>query len=195
MDYADEIPIRLKKMRRDQAYSDIKGEGIFIRDQLIRFSPKVVLERLELYLPEGFIEMPEEFAAMKYPSVNRPQMILTSLDGSTNFAFNLLTEGDVPYERIGGLAGQMKGLLRRSDPSYVFEREEMGRLSNGSPIYMFDHRSFGVDEKLYNMVCFTAFQCGVVHGVFNCLERDMEQWRGAAWQAFLTMCEAEKTIG
>ncbi len=30
MDYADEIPIRLKKMRRDQAYSDIKGEGIFI---------------------------------------------------------------------------------------------------------------------------------------------------------------------
>ncbi len=65
MDYADEIPIRLKKMRRDQAYSDIKGEGVFIRDQLIRFSPKVVLERLKLYLPEGFIEMPAEFAAMK----------------------------------------------------------------------------------------------------------------------------------
>ncbi len=30
MDYVDEIPIRSKRMRRDQVYSDIKGEGIFI---------------------------------------------------------------------------------------------------------------------------------------------------------------------
>ena len=30
--------------------------------------------------------MPDEFAALKYPSVNRPQKILTSLDGRTNFA-------------------------------------------------------------------------------------------------------------
>lgn len=194
MDYVDEVPIRSKKIKRDWAYADIKGEGIFVQDRLVRFSPRVVLERLELYLPDGFIEMPAELAAMKYPSVDRPQMILTSLDGSTNFAFNLFTDGNVPLERVGELTGQMKELLHRSDPSSVFEREEMGRLSNGSPVYMFDHRSFGVDEKLYNMVCFTAFPCGIVHGVFNCLERDLGQWRGAAWQAFLTMREADKTI-
>lgn len=192
MNYIDEEIIELKKIKRNQEYRDIRGDGIFIHDHLTRFVPNVIFEQLELYLPEDFIKMPDEFAALKYPSVNRPQKILTSLDGRTNFAFNLFTETSVPAEDVDKLAKKMKTMLQHSNPSLVFEWEESGVLSDSRLVEMFDYRSYGVDEKLYNMMCFASFPCGILHGIFNCLESEAEQWQGAAWQVFLSLRELEK---
>ena len=192
MNYIDEEIIELKKIKRNQEYRDIRGDGIFIHDHLTRFVPNVIFEQLELYLPEDFIKMPDEFAALKYPSVNLPQKILTSLDGRTNFAFNLFTETPVPAEDVDKLAKKMKTMLQHSNPSLVFEWEESGVLSDSRLVEMFDYRSYGVDEKLYNMMCFASFPCGILHGIFNCLESEAEQWQGAAWQVFLSLRELEK---
>ena len=156
MNYIDEEIIELKKIKRNQEYRDIRGDGIFIHDHLTRFVPNVIFEQLELYLPEDFIKMPDEFAALKYPSVNRPQKILTSLDGCTNFAFNLFTETPVPAEDVDKLAKKMKTMLQHSNPSLVFEWEESGVLSDSRLVEMFDYRSYGVDEKLYNIMCFAS---------------------------------------
>ena len=83
-------------------------------------------------------------------------------------------------------------MLQHSNPSLVFEWEESGVLSDSRLVEMFDYRSYGVDEKLYNMMCFASFPCGILHGIFNCLESEAEQWQGAAWQVFLSLRELEK---
>ncbi len=65
-------------------------------------------------------------------------------------------------------------------------------LSDSRLVEMFDYRSYGVDEKLYNMMCFASFPfCGILHGIFNCLESEAEQWHGQHGR-LLSLRELEK---
>lgn len=81
----------LKKVRRKHKFTNIE-DGLFIGDMFVKFSARDILEGIECLIPEEFIDMPEEVQLMKYPSVSRPQRILTSLDSRVNFAFSLLKE-------------------------------------------------------------------------------------------------------
>lgn len=76
MEYEDEKIAELKKEMRRMKYTDIKGEGVYINNRFTKFSARCVNDYAELYLPEEFIEMPEEMQIMKFPSVCRPQKIL-----------------------------------------------------------------------------------------------------------------------
>ena len=64
-------------------------------------------------------------------------------------------------------------------------------LSDSRLVEMFDYRSYGVDEKLYNMMCFASFPSWILHGIFNCLESEAEQWQGQHGR-FLSLRELEK---
>lgn len=188
MDYEDEKIAELKKQLRRNKYKDIKGEGVFINDQLVKFCLRNINNGTALYLPEDFIDMPEEIKLMKYPSVNRPQRIITSLDSSVNFVFSLV-EQQMSDDQIKSLTDQMKELIHKSNPSVVFYREDREILDAGRPVFMFDFKSFGIDEQMYNMVCYTSLSCGVLHGTFICLDRDSENWKDMAWEAFQTIIE------
>lgn len=51
----------------------------------IRYRPVSLFEgRMEIMLPEGFREMPEEMAKWKYPSIYRPPIIMMSEDMRVN---------------------------------------------------------------------------------------------------------------
>lgn len=105
-------------MRR-QKYTDIKGEGIFINRQFTKFCLRAINDDVGLYIPEEFIDMPEEIQLMKFPSVNRPQRIFTSLDGSVNFAFSIV-DYQIPDTQIESLAEQMEEVIRKSNPAAIF---------------------------------------------------------------------------
>lgn len=125
---------------------------------------------------------------MKFPSVSRPQRIFTSLDGSVNFAFSILDD-QIPDDQIESLTEQMEEVLCKSNPAAVFNQEVSASLTSGHPICMFDFKSYGIDEQMYNMVCFTPLSHGTLHGTFICLDRDSEEWKDMAWEAFKTISE------
>lgn len=148
---------------------------------------------VKLYIPEEFIDMPMEIQLMKFPSVSRPQRIFTSLDSSVNFTFSLV-EQYISDEQIEVLAKQMKEIIRKSNPAAVFYQEKIELLACGHIISMFEFKNFGVDEQMYNMVCFTPLSCGTLHGTFICLDRDSGEWKDMAWEAFKTISEINTNV-
>lgn len=188
MEYEDEKIAGLKKSRRNQKYRDITADGVYIGDSFVQFHSRKIFERLELYIPESFIEMPEEILLMKYPSVNRPQIVLTSLDCSVNFAFNYIQE-KISGDQVEDLAAQMQEMIRKSNPAAVFYKEDSDIISGNRTISMFDYKSYGIDIQLYNLVCFAELSDGILHGVFNCPDKDSEEWSDVAWQALKTSRE------
>lgn len=185
MGYEDEKIAELKRKRRQEQHTDIR-EGVYIDSQFVRFSPRKLWDDIEMFIPEDFIEMPEEIQAMKYPSISRPQIILTSLDTRINFAFNL-SEKKVTEDQVESFLLQMKELLKRTNPAVKFYQKKKEKLPHGQQVYMFDFKSYGVDEALYNMVSFSPLNDGMLQGIFNCPERCAESWQNAAWQAFQTI--------
>lgn len=188
MDYNDDKIIQLKKELQRLKYTDIEGEGVFINDRFVKFCLRGVNNDVKLYIPEEFIDMPEEIQLMKFPSVSRPQRIFTSLDGSVNFTFSFV-DVQTPDSQIESLTMQMKEIIHKSNPAAVFYKEEFESLDNGHPIFMFDFKNYSVDGQMYNMVCFTPLCHGTLHATFICMDQDAEEWKDMAWKAFQTIQE------
>ena len=188
MKYEDEIIAILKKKQRDQKYTDIRGEGLYINDRFIRFCPRQIYDMINIYMPEEFIEMPREIQMRVYPSINRPQIILTSLDCCVHFAFNLIHD-KVTKEQLPDLVVQIENIIKKLNPSIEIQQDIESTLPNGQRIHIFDYIGFGVDGRIYNMVCFVILNCGILHGVFSCPDEETEGWKGAAWQVFQTISE------
>lgn len=193
MEYKDKEIAQLKKEKHRYKYANIKGEGVFINDKFVKFCLRDVNDMVKLYIPEEFIDMPMEIQLMKFPSVSRPQRIFTSLDSSVNFTFSLV-EQYISDEQIEVLAKQMKEIIRKSNPAAVFYQEKIELLACGHIISMFEFKNFGVDEQMYNMVCFTPLSCGTLHGTFICLDRDSGEWKDMAWEAFKTISEINTNV-
>jgi len=188
MEYQDEKIAMLKKQSRKINNLNIKNDGVYVNDKFIRFQVTELFDGITIYLPEDFIDMPEEVKMMKYPSKNQPQIIKTSLSSTVNFAFNLfamkMNQGDV-----GEHIAQLKGTIKNMNPSFRFLEERQDALGENGLIKMFDFISYGIDEQIYNMMCLIPLSCGTLHAIFNCLIRDSEEWKEIAWQALLTLKE------
>ena len=130
---------------------------------------------------------------MKFPSVSRPQRIFTSLDSSVNFAFSIV-DHQIPDTQVKSLAEQMEAVICKSNPAAIFYQNDQSVLVSGRTICMFDFKNYGIDEQMYNMVCFTSLNHGTLHGTFICLDRDADDWRKAAWEAFKTITEIKPDI-
>lgn len=189
--YKDETIAKLKTEIFKRNYASIYEDGVYINNRLMKFVPRSIGAWAAMYLPEEFIEMPEEIQRMKYPSESRPQMIYTSLDTTVNFAFNMVRQ-EIQPEQAESLADQLMEVIGRANPAAVFYREENETLSQEQPIYMFDFKSYGIDEPLYHMMCITTLRGMVVHGTFSCMERDAEEWQEAAWEAFQSITDTKE---
>ncbi len=192
MEYEDEQIIAVKKQMKALHTANIKEQEIYIGEEYFKFQPVRIFDNVSLYLPESFIEMPDKIKKIKYPSDNRPAVIKTNLNSNINFAFNWLEDlnGINQGEEV---AGQIKDVLIKTNPSFVFYEERNGKTASGNIIKMFDFRSYGIDEQMYNMMCTISFHGGILHGIFNCLDRDSEDWKKAAWQVFQTSMELEES--
>lgn len=191
MEYQDTKIAALKSKKRTLDFSDIKGKGVYIDNQFIKFQEISIFQQISIYLPEDFVEMPDVVKIMKYTSGNRPEVIKTSLDTTVNFAFNLF-EDQIGEHEIKEFAGQLKGVIKTVNPSVRMLEERKGFTIQNRAIEMFDFISSGVDDQLYNMMCFIPFSDGTLHVIFNCLNKDSEDWKEIAWQAILTLEEETK---
>lgn len=192
MEYEDEKIIALKKQMRNLTDTNIRESGIYIQDQYIKFNQIFIFDEISIYLPEDFIDIPEMVKTMKYPSENRPAVIKTSLDTSVNFSFNMLEK--INSEQVKELAGQLKSTINKMNPSFTFYEEWEGETLQDNKIRMFDFKSYGLDEQIYNMMCLIPLKNGTLHGIFNCLDRDSEDWKEVAWKVFLTTKEQKKEV-
>ncbi|MDR7810498.1 hypothetical protein [Lacrimispora sp.] len=192
MEYDDEQIIAVKKQMKALQTANIKEQGIYIGEEYFKFQSVHIFDNVSIYLPESFIEMPDKIRKMKYPSDNRPDVIKTNLNTNINFAFNWLENLNC-INQGEELSGQIKDVLIKTNPSFVFYEDRNGKTYSGNKIKMFDFKSYGIDEQMYNMMCTISFHGGILHGIFNCLDRDSEDWKEVAWQVFQTSMESEQS--
>lgn len=185
MDFLDEEIIEFRKNAKKSKYNSLKT-GMYVKDRLIHFKETQVLDdKVSVILPEGFTDMPYEIAKMKYPSEQRPQIIKTSDDGTVNFTFSLY-DVDFNENQIEDALGQFKGVIRKVNPAFIFYDFTV---ETEKALGWFDFKSYGLDEQIYNVVYLTPIEGKLMHGIFNCLYRDILEWKEAVRQIMMSVTD------
>ncbi len=186
MQYIDERIIPLKMDYREKQTPMSLETGYYINGKLIKFARSELFDKqIIVYLPEDFVDMPEQICALKYPFSPRPQIIKTSLTCHENFLFNIL---DDP----GGLTGSEVAhsfamLLTRTNPSIRIDEfmTEMTPAGLEATFFEFDH--YGVDAQIYNLISLTVIGGRIIQSAFNCPKQSKFDWNKAAKDVFLHM--------
>ncbi len=186
MEYNDEKIISLKMEAKEQIAMSLE-HGYYINGKKETFVKEVLFdERISIYLPETFVDMPSQVKELKYPSAFRPQIIKTTLDSTVNFAFNLLG-GDGLSGKTEEVANSFSIALKQTNPSIIFYDFSTEEMSDGNKISIFDFTSFGLDQQVYNLMGILFVNGKILQATFNCLERDKDDWKDAAKEVFLSV--------
>ena len=164
--------------------------GIYVDDELITFE-RITLPgtRVRMLLPEYFIPMQDTVKNVKYPSRNAPDFIVTSLDTTVNFGFNVLPvrleEGDTKVMSI-----QFQEALQNINPSIrISERVDNTATETGSEMSWFGFKGYVLDGQNYNRMYIIRLAKTVLHGIFNCPPRVRDQWEDIVDQCFQSVEE------
>jgi len=180
MKYADESIIESMNQYKKNQYGDIYS-GIYIKEELFQFERRELFDgRMSVMLPVKFIDMPLEYAKIKYPSEQRPKIIKMSEDGGVNFTFDLL---DVDFETkfVKEARDGVFHIIKSIQPANVFyesKEEQVGDTLAG----WFDFKSHAMDGKIYNIMYCMPIGGKFLQGIFNCTFTDSRLWKPIALQ-------------
>ena len=189
MNHYDKQILEARQEEERRRYMTLET-GIYVDDELITFAQTTLPDtRIQLYLPEQFVTMPDQVRDMKYPSRNAPDFIVTSLDSTVNFGFNVLPvrleEGDTKVMSI-----QFQEALRNINPSIrISECVDNTATETGSEMSWFGFKGYVLDGQNYNRMYIIRLAKTVLHGIFNCPPRVRDQWEDIVDQCFRSVEE------
>lgn len=165
MQYEDEKIIAMRNAEKRKQYDSIET-GIYVGDELIRFTECRLFDgRMSIMLPDSFTDMAPEDAKKKYPSENRPQIIMTNPDGTVNFTFNLLDQ-KIAQDQIIDARVQFRMLIQKVFPANEFFEDGVLEINNKS-LAWFDFKSPGLDSSIYNLMFVTMLDWKMMIGIYN----------------------------
>lgn len=176
MDFMDEKIIELRNKNRKKSLED----GLLIKGEFIEFEPvKFFDDKLEIMLPKTFVDMPSDLAKIKYPSESRPQIIKTDSTGGINFCFNLF-EQSVKEDELKDIAKTFSKMIKKVNPANVFYDQKTEELGD-KIVSWFDFKGYAIDSQIYYIYYVTVIDGNLLHGIFNCLREDMEDYKEVAF--------------
>ena len=180
--YYDKQIIPLK-VRNYEAEAMSLDTGYYIEGRLETFSKEQYFDKLlSIYIPESFIDMPDEIKEIKYPTSFRPEMIKTNLAGDINFSFSLLEESE--NADVETLVGDFVNLLSKAHKGIKFLDTEKLNKEDCIEIHCFDFILPGIDEKIYHIVGMGKTDRKIIQLIFNYREHSSNAWKKAATDIF-----------
>ena len=141
--YYDKQIIPLK-VRNSEAESMSLDTGFYIEGRLETFSKeKYFDDLLSIYIPESFIDLPDEIKEVKYPTNFRPEVIKTNLAGDVNLSISLLKVSD--YTEVKTLVTDFKSLLSKAHNGIKFLEYDELEKEGCVKMYCFDFIIPGID--------------------------------------------------
>ncbi|MCM1425655.1 MAG: hypothetical protein NC118_03540 [Eubacterium sp.] len=172
-----------------QKYSSL-DTGMYVCGDILRFIRIALFDELvSIIIPENFIEMPMQFQVVRYPSVYRPKIILTSLDMNVNLGFTMYAK-EVEEKELIETINSMKNVIKKFYPDYRFFQMRKN-ITTKNPYCWFDFRSYALDDAVYNLYFVVLIDNKILQGNFNCLYKDSEDWK----RVVLQIIEKIKWIG
>lgn len=188
MEYFDEELLETKRALERQNYTTLET-GMYAGEELITFTDITLPDsEMHLPLPDQFIVMPTEVKQIKYPSLNAPSFIITSLDSLVNIGFNLL-----PAALQGGelicISSQFQNALRNMNPSVVIKNQTECETDSGNEMVWFEYQGYHLDGQSYNRIYFIRMRKFMLQGMFSCQLKDQHKWREIVGRIFLAAYE------
>jgi hypothetical protein len=184
-EYIDEdiIPLKVGLYKNKKQSLD---EGYYISGNFETFSKKYFFnEKILIYIPDTFIDMPRELIDIKYPSNDRPDIIKTNLDADVNLSISLLeNEENIDAEVMGQ---DFVKLI-----SKVYKGAKAEKLShvdkpNFIKKHLFEFVIMGFDEKMYHILALANIGKEVLQLMFSCPESEKYEWSSAIEDCFTSI--------
>lgn len=167
MEWQDVEIIALRREEHKKKFADL-NTGMFIKEQLIYFQKQVIKDMgFNIMLPSKYIMMAQEDISRKYPSVDRPNIVIGNDEGDVVFAFSDVQDhikDDLIRENT---ILMIKTLLKSANPSINFIDE--GALKNNymSCVWL-GFKSYVIGGSIYNFTNIVSFVDKTILGMFSC---------------------------
>lgn len=160
-----------KELRKDIYAGPVKINNDFYEFEEAEFFDG----ELKMYIPNTFIDMPEEARRFKYPSESRPEIIKCNNTGAIAITLKLVNS-PISDEYIEELKSMMKAITQRLNPANIYFDEGILEV-NEKKIGYFDYKSSAIDDFLYNFVFLLELQGNTLMGTFSCSYSEHKQWK------------------
>ena len=175
--YYDKQIIPLK-VRSSEVEAMSLDTGYYIEGRLEIFSKEQYFDKLlSIYIPESFIDMPDEIKEIKYPTNFRPEIIKTNLAGDVNLSISLLKVSE--DTEVKTLVTDFKNLLSKAHNGIKFLEYDELEKEGCVKIYCFDFIIPGIDERIYHKTGLGKIGRETVQFMFNCREPLSWTWKKA----------------
>lgn len=176
----------LNEVEKKESQKDICSEPVKIGNRYYEFEEKEFFEeKLKIYMPNDFEDMPIDVRKLKYPSENRPEIIKSNEEGNIALTLNII-DSPLDEERVEELKNGMKMIIKKTNPANVFYEDGVLEV-NSKNVGYFEFKSSAIDDFLYNLMYFLEFEEKTLMGTFSCLYKDYEEWRDIAFQIINTV--------
>ena len=176
MEWDDARIISSRNEERKKRYTDL-NTGMYIKEQLLMFE-KCDIEDLKftITLPQGFLAMNQEMVSRKYPSLDRPDIVIGNDVGDTVFAFSALKDHISTGELRKNTATTLRTLIKAANPSISFM--DSGNVNNDfMSCCWFDFKSYIITGVLYNLTNIVSFKNRTILGMFSCPYELQQGWK------------------
>lgn len=178
------IPGRLAL--RKQSHQNIYDETVYAGEDTLHFIPTELFDgKAAVMLPASFLDMPDLLAEVKYPSVQRPQIIKMNQTGAVNFCFNLF-ESPIERAQVEPVCLSFRSALQKSRPSLMQMGQETKRLADAD-ISWFEFRSYSLSDQIYNLLFVTSIGGKLMNGAMNCPANIAKEWKPIMRQVVQTI--------
>lgn len=184
----------LNKVEKKEARKDICSDPVKIGNRYYEFvETEFFDEKLKIYIPKDFEDMPLKARKFKYPSESRPEIINCNESGSICITLKRINS-PLDEEHVEKLKDGMKVIIKKTNPANVFYEDGVLEVDSKN-IGFFEFKSYAIDDSLYNMMFFLEFEGKTLMGTFSCKHRDSEEWRDIVFQIIKTVRVVKENEG
>ncbi|AGF54210.1 hypothetical protein B0P06_001726 [Clostridium saccharoperbutylacetonicum] len=176
----------INEAEKAEARRDIKNGPIKIVDRYYEFEEKDFFdEKLKLFIPKDFEDMPEEISDLKYSAQNKPDIIKCNENGSVYFALKII---DKPLEenKVEELKNEMKEAIKNTNPINVFYEDGVLEVDSKNVGFL-EFKSYGADGPLCSLMFFLEFEGEILMGTFSCPYEEYGEWREIVFHVINTI--------
>lgn len=194
--YAEEIIKLINEAKHANATEENninKGYAMICYEK-VDFSRRMLLDdTIDLLIPNDWFIMDEELAVLKYPSVDRPKLILSDKDSATNLTFTLtdtIIEEDEPETFKDEILEEIK---EQFPSSRIYDNEAL-ETEEGKKIAFFSFDIFLSDKRLLYCIFFMSIKTRLTVGSFHCDFNQKKDWRTIFKQMLLSLREIDSHV-
>ena len=159
-----------------EARKDIYNGPVKINERYYEFEETEFFdEKLKMYIPKNFEDMPLEARKLKYPSENRPEIIKCNEDGSIAVTLKVI-DSALDEEHVKDVRDFMKSAIQKLNPANIFFEEGVLVVEEKHTGY-FDFKSSAIDDFLYNFVFLLELSGNTLMGTFSCSYDEHMEWK------------------